>query len=212
MNDDEGDVIFTPDNEPYLGRELLFHFDNVICSCLEQSGKVAPHTHEIAKTDLQQAACQLIPQAISIALSVRELIRQGYLFGALVLVRPLSERAAILMYLHEKPAEIAKWNRGWRHNEAPSLARMFESIATASGHPLPVKGHQLTALHNSVLHGKPDCAVWSMMPLQGGRFGHMPSKILDNPALCDEICAQVVPWLVCVQGMIGAYFPELSNT
>jgi hypothetical protein len=33
------------------------------------------------------------PQGISLALSIRELIRQGYLFAALVLVRPLIERA-----------------------------------------------------------------------------------------------------------------------
>ena len=28
-------VVFTPDDEPYLGRETLFAFDNLICSCLE---------------------------------------------------------------------------------------------------------------------------------------------------------------------------------
>ena len=72
------------------------------------SGKVAPRTHDITRTDLQQAACQLIPQAINIALSIRELVRQGYLFGVLVLVRPLQERAVILLYLYQNPAEIAK--------------------------------------------------------------------------------------------------------
>jgi hypothetical protein len=41
-------------------------------------------------------------------LSIRELIRQGYLFGAMVLVRPLAERTAILLYLQRKPAEIEK--------------------------------------------------------------------------------------------------------
>ena len=210
MDDGSAQLVFTPDNEPYLGRQLLFHFDNLICSCLEQSGKVAPKTHEISKSDLQHAACQLIPQAISIALSIRELIRQGYLFGALVLVRPLSERAAILLFLNQNPAEVGKWNRGWRHDEAPSLAKIIESLAASSDFPHGLKGHQVTAPFNSVLHGKPDCAIWSMMPLEGGRFGHAPSKILNNPALCDEICAQAIPWLVCVQCMIGAFFPELS--
>ena len=47
------EVIFTPDNEPYLGRELLFHFDNAICECLEQSGKIAPK-----RTALTRPTCK----------------------------------------------------------------------------------------------------------------------------------------------------------
>src|SRR5450759_4137182 len=87
-------AVFTPSNEPYLGRETLYAFDKLIIVCLETSAEIAPRTHKIDKTDLQWAACQLIPQGISIALSIRELVRQGHLFGALVLIRPLAERAA----------------------------------------------------------------------------------------------------------------------
>jgi len=35
-------IIFTPDNEPYLGRELLFHFDQIISSAMEQNAVTAP--------------------------------------------------------------------------------------------------------------------------------------------------------------------------
>jgi len=209
---DEGDriVVFTPDNEPYLGRRWLFEFDNVICSCLAESSKVAPHTHTLTKSDLQQAACQLIPQAINVALSIRELIRQGYLFGALVLTRALVERAVILLYLQQKPSEIEKWNRGWQYNDAPSLAKMLETLVSSSSSPFPFKGHQLTAIYNSVLHAKPDCAHWSTIELGDGRIGLTPSKILDNPAMCDEVCGLCIPWLICVQCMIRSYFPDLS--
>ena len=72
MQENPIEVIFNPGNEPYLGRELLFHFDNAICACLEQNGKIAPKTHGLDKTDMQEAACQLIPQSISIALSIRD--------------------------------------------------------------------------------------------------------------------------------------------
>ena len=212
MNDDPSGLIFTPDNEPYLGRELLFHFDNAICACLEQNGKIAPKTHVLAKTDLQEAACLLIPQSISIALSIRELLRQGYLLGAWALVRPFAERAVILLYLNENPADIQKWNRGWRHDEAPGLAKMIESLASSKAYPTPLKGHQVTAPLNSVLHGKPDSAIWSLIPLHEGKYGHAPSKQLSNPALCDEVCANAIPWLVCVQCMMGAYFPEFIES
>jgi hypothetical protein len=162
------------------------------------------------KTRSQKAACQLVPQGISIALSIRELIRQGYLFGALTLVRPMAERAAILLYLNKRPAEIGKWNRGWQYGEAPCFSKMLEVIVPADLKPPGFKAHAATAMLNGVLHGKPDCAVWSLVPLEGENFGHGPSKSLDNPALCDEICGQTIPWLVCIQCMIGAYFPELN--
>jgi hypothetical protein len=204
--------VFTPDNEPYLGRELLFQFDRMICACLERNARAAPHSHQICLSDLQQAACQLIPQGISIALSIRELIRQGYLFGALTLVRPLAERAAILLYLHKLPADVAKWNRGWQHGEAPSFSKMLEVITSEDLRVSGFKGHQATAMLNGILHGKPDCAVWSLIPLEGERFGHGVSKSLSNPALCDEICGQTIPWLICLQCMMGAYFPDGEAT
>jgi hypothetical protein len=208
MKNPETTVVFTPGNEPYLGRELLFHFDQTICACLEQNARVAPHSRRIALSDLQKAACQLIPQGISIALSIRELIRLGYLFGALTLVRPIAERAAILLYLNKLPSEISKWNRGWQHSEAPCFSKMLEVIASQDLKDSGFKGHKATAMLNAILHGKPDCAVWSLIPLEGEEFGHGVSKILSNPVLCDEICGQTLPWLICIQCMMGAYFPE----
>jgi hypothetical protein len=121
-------VVFTPDNEPYLGRNLLFHFDQIVSSAMEQNAATAPQSHGRVLTDQQRMACQVIPQALSIMLSIRELIRQGYLFGAHVLVRPLVERAAILLYLHLHPEDIEKWNRGWHVGDAPGLAKMFDAI------------------------------------------------------------------------------------
>ena len=88
---------------------------------------------------------------------------------------------------------------------------MIDSIVKASGYPLPFDKHKATAEHNGIHHAKPDCAIWSMVPLEGGRFGHMPSKILNNPALCDEVCENAFAWLYGVQGMILAYFTELFS-
>ena len=99
-------VVFTPDNEPYLGRELLFHFDQLIISAMKQNSVIAPTSHGRVLTDHQNMACQVIAQSLSITLSIRELIRQGYLFGAHVLLRALVERAAILLYLNLYPADI----------------------------------------------------------------------------------------------------------
>src|SRR5215831_2287971 len=91
---------YTPQDEPYLGLESLLHYDRLIITCLEVSAKVAAYTHTYTnKSDLQTAASQIIPQSISIALSIRELIRQGYLFGAFVLIRPFAERTIMTLFL-----------------------------------------------------------------------------------------------------------------
>lgn len=211
MNFETPPIIFSPDNEPYLGRELLFHFDQLISSVMEQNSVFAPASHGQALNNHQRMACQVIAQGLSIALSIRELIRQGYLFGAHVLLRVLVERAAILLYLHLNPNEIQKWDRGWHHKEAPSLAKMFEDIKKKQKHEPIVRGGDLTSAMNSLMHAKPDSAPWNLINLDGKGVGHAVSKILNRPELCDDLCGNVIPWIVVIQGMMVAYFPNVSS-
>lgn len=201
-------AVFSPSNEPYLGRELLLHFDRTISICLKENSRIAPLTHKMSLSEHQSMACQVIPQAISIALSIRELVRQGYLFGAHVLIRPLVERTAILIYLHDQPSEIDRWTRGWVHGDAPSLGRMLEVLQHSAQGGVSVPGHELTSSMNSLLHGRLDSAPWSAVKESEEDLGHAPSKILNRPELCDAVCAQAVPWLASIVGMMGAYFPE----
>ena len=210
MIEKEIPVVFTPDNEPYLGRELLFHFDQMICCCLEQNSLIAPKTHDMNLNDSQKMACQVIPQSISIALSIRELIRQGYLFGGYVLVRSLIERVMILLYLHTLPEKIILWNNGWKHNKAPSLAIMFETIKNNIDTDTKLKGFEMTTHLNSLVHGKPDSALWNLVMVEGNKIGHAPSKIINNAKLCDDLCSEVVPYLVIIVSMVFAYFPEIE--
>ena len=65
MDSNEMPVVFTPDNEPYLGQTLLFHFDQLISSVMEQNAATAPKSHDLELTDHQKMACQVIPQALS---------------------------------------------------------------------------------------------------------------------------------------------------
>jgi hypothetical protein len=211
MDVKEVSVVFTPGNEPYLGLADLMFFDQLICSAMEQNSITAPTSHHHALTDHQKMACQVIAQSLSLALSIRELIRQGYLFGGHVLLRALTERAAMLIYLKDYPSEIDKWNRGWKYNEAPSLAKMFDAIQAKLGNGPAIPGRDLTAQMNSLLHAKPDSAPWNMIPLSESRQGHAVSKILDRPELCVELCVSAIPWLAVVIGMMKAYFPDEST-
>lgn len=167
--------------------------------------KIAPLSHTIEKTDLQDAACQLIPQGISIALSIRELVRQGYLYGASVLLRSLIERIAILRYLQAKPDAISKWKRGWQRKEAPDLAAMLDVMASESS---SCSGRDVTRLLNSIVHGKPDSAIWNLVQIADGQVGHAPSKMLNNPDLCDQICFIAAPMLIVLVCSMNELFSD----
>jgi hypothetical protein len=208
MPEDRGpQPVYLPSNEPYLGRELVFHFDQIIMSCLEVNADVSACTHRIQLSDLQKAACQLIPQGVNLSLTIRELVRQGYLFSALVLLRPLIERVAIISYLQANPSEIAVWNDGWRHNDKkrPSLAEMLE---TMSGSADIEVAKRLTYTLNHLVHGDPLAADWNLTELGDGGMGYSVGKVIDNPDLCDFICSQTICYVVVLMGMMVACFPE----
>jgi hypothetical protein len=91
--------IFTPDNEPYLGSELLKLFDTTIVKSMAVHRQLSARTYATDLSPLQIAAIEIIPQGVSIALSMRELVRQAYLFSAGILMRPLVERTGMVYYL-----------------------------------------------------------------------------------------------------------------
>jgi hypothetical protein len=200
--------VFTPGDEPYLGRELFFQFDNLICSCLELNSKCAPASHGGTLSEFERALCILVPQTISLALSIRELIRQGYLFGAKVLVRPLTERAVTILYLFKNPDAVRVWDDGWKYNKRPRLQEMVEYLndKLLQGAFPSVKGftHEL----NSATHGDPLSARWNVVVTGGGVPVFPVSKNLQSPQLADEICAEVIPWLAATMGMMSAAFGQ----
>lgn len=198
-------AVFTPKNEPYLGRETVRIFDELIVVCMETNARTAPHTHEIQKNDLQWAACQIIPSGISLALSIRELVRQGYLYGALVLLRPLAERAITILYLQRFPQNAGIWTRGWNHKERPTLAHMFNEIG---GDKFPNCGPEMTRALNSLIHGDPASAQWNLVQSGENSVGHAISKILNRPDLCDLACRDAAGWMAILLAMMEAIFPE----
>ena len=197
--------VFTPDNEPYLGRDSVLHFDQVILSCLEANAEVAAYTRNNKLNDLQRAACQIIPQGINLALSIRELVRQGYLFAAAVLMRPLIERAAIISYLHERPDEVSLWQNGWRYRERPSLATM---LATMNKEVNTKQAQDICTTFNSLTHGDPMSSGYNLVNLPTGGFGYSVGKVLNEPDLCDFVCFQSYLYLVVIMARMAGCFPD----
>lgn len=82
-------AVYTPDNEPYLGVPGVMALDRMIPLLVTEQHRAAHLTRQSSLSDLQRAAAEIVPAACSIALSIRELVRQAYLISALVLQRPL---------------------------------------------------------------------------------------------------------------------------
>lgn len=197
--------VFSPDNEPYLGREAVYHFDQVIISCLEANSKIAPHSHKIKLSRLQQAACQIIPQGINLALTIRELVRQGYLFGALILMRPLIERVANISYLQHNPDKLEIWHNGWRYKQRPELSDMLRIMSDK----IDVNAaKEICSFYNHIVHGDPIGANSNLIRLNDGSSGYSVGKIINDPQLCDFICFQSYCYLIVLMGMMVECFPD----
>jgi hypothetical protein len=215
MNDDsdskeEVPAVFDPGNEPYLGRNALLVFDKEIPFSLWVSRHIAAHTRSNRGrlTDLQTAACQIVPQGINLALSIRELIRQAYLFAALVLVRPLIERAAIISYICDHPEAIEQWKNGWRFRQRPSLNKMLAAMAPSGVDPDAAK--DICEHYGHIVHGDPVAADWNRIPLDDGSLGYAVGKVLDHGALCDELALQGWAYLRVLTARATSCFPEVS--
>jgi hypothetical protein len=201
--------VFTPNNEPYLGLEPLLWFDRIICWSMESNTKVAAWTREKASflTPLQRAACQIIPQGISIALSIRELVRQGYLFSALILMRPLIERSATVSYLDTHPEAVSLWEKGWPYHKRPKLAAMMANMA--GGVP-DNEAQNIINAHNSMVHGDPLSCYHNLVVLPDGDVGYTSGKILNNPDLCSAIAMQCYCYLIVITARMSKIFPDVK--
>ena len=204
--------VFTPDDEPYLGSQQLLAFDELICSCLELNSKCASASHDPGLSAFQRALCILVPQTISLALSIRELIRQGYLFGAKVLIRPFVERSVTMLYLFHNHDALRIWNEGWDYKRRPGLQKMVEYLNDKMLHGAYPSMKGFTHDFNSVTHGDPFSAKWNVV-LSEGIPVFPVSKNLNSPQLADEICIEAIPWLAATMGMMAAGFgPEEGTT
>jgi hypothetical protein len=154
--------------------------------------------------------CILVPQTISLSLSIRELIRQGYLFGAKVLVRPLTERAVTILYLFQSPDGLRLWDEGWDYKKRPRLQEMMEYIhRQLPGDSVFPKG--ATHALNSATHGDPFSARWNVVLREDGAPVFLPSKNLSSPDLADEICVEAIPWVAATMGIMSAAFGADSS-
>jgi len=191
-------VIYTPDDEPYLGLDQLKQLDKMISLTMELNAKIAPAIRGRSLSDLEKAAVEIIPHGFSIALSIRELIRQGYLLSARILVRPLAERAAVITYLVDNPSSVEAWRDGWKHKDRPPLwkliASMREGTERLGDHEEIAR--EIAADFHMLVHADPVGASKNAILTDDGQPGFSPTKDLDSPIRCEDLCLQVTTFLI----------------
>src|SRR6266508_1635178 len=150
-------VIYTPDDEPYLGLPSVYRLDRLITKGMQVSTAIAKVLKLTTPTELQKATIEIAPGALSVALSIRELVRQGYLLSGFILLRPLMERAATLAYLADHPDTVSTWKDGWQYGTRPTLRKRVEALAkTPTGDSVEAVANAIndaTRTYNALVHG-----------------------------------------------------------
>lgn len=211
-----GGVIFTPDNEPYLGLVEVKALDDVIVATVNEMERAKPFTASKELTAHQKVAILIIPSGVSLCLSIRELIRQAYLHGALTLLRPVLERTITLQYLRLHPDALPIWENGWKYSERPKLHEMTKSLFSdhldkelrevLSGNNWTV--HQvLTKEGNDMVHGGIDALLKNVNFAEQGPTTST-GKVVNRPDLAKKAALECATWLAILLTESSAAFPE----
>lgn len=202
--------VFLPHNEPYLGHPTLLEFDHAIPPAIRTHIRLSQGTFDRNLSPLEQAAAQLIPQAVSIALSIRELIRQGYLFSAALLLRPLIERVGLVEYLRVHPEAVQSWHSGWPRRDQPSLQTLLETTSQNEAGSVDDLHFFSNVLHK-LIHPDPAGALWNMITREDGKPAFSSGKILDDPEFCDFVSVTGSRFLLLVTRIAEDIFGREVN-
>ena len=211
--DGDQSAVFTPENEPYLGCPGVQHFDEMIVLLMETHHRIGPWSRGNTLNSLQGAVCQLAPQATSLLLGMRELLRQAYLLPAAVLLRPALERIATLSWLCEHPDQVHRWHEGWKHGDRPNLAKRMESMHSRAGPRGDVEAgaREVRDHFNGLVHGDPDSANMGAILLPDGQAGFSVSKDLGSPARASGLAFQGAMYATVLIARCNECFPDAGR-
>jgi len=201
--------VFTPGDEPYLGLAAVQFFDQMLIGLAAQQRQIGPWTRTNAMSALQEAAAELVPGACSVTFSIRELVRQGYLLSARILLRPLVERVSTLAYLIDHEDAVDLWKAGWPHKSRPSLATRLSTITGPGEVPADIKAafDESRQIYNSLVHGDPHSALTSAIVLPDGNPGYTISKDVRSPSRAAEICHEAGAYAMVLTVRSAQVFP-----
>ena len=184
MADKTARPVYLPSNEPYLGSKSLLAFDQAIPRAMNVHLAIAPNSFSPTLTPLQRCAVEIVPQGLSIALSIRELIRQAYLFSAAILMRPLIERTGLMQHLVTYPAAVSAWHAGWPRKEQPPFGELFALIMPDAS---VAHREQVVSLMHKLVHIDPKSSLFNTIRRDDGSLAFASGKNLSELAQAEVI-------------------------
>lgn len=141
-------------------------------------------TFTTSMTPLQTAAAEIIPQGVSIVLSIREMIRQAYLYPAAILVRSLVERTGMVQYLLVNPKAVAAWHAGWLRKLQPDFQKLLNLVdSTSSAEEKEVTRRVL----HTLVHSDPQGSKFNMFAQTDGSLAYASGKESSQPKKAEAI-------------------------
>lgn len=182
--------------DPYLGMRSLYDLDLFIPTLCEVNLSVAKWTqaNKSKMNELQNACSCIMPNAIQISLSIRELIKSGYLFSAKILLRSLLERILVISVFQKKPEKIKKWLESKGTDNRPSYNEMLDYVDEFQrfheAENIDIKSlmkEYIKDLH-SVVHTDVFGLGQNTMKSPEGDIRYLSGADHNNPQFADEIC------------------------
>jgi hypothetical protein len=198
-------LTYTEDNEPYSKLQSLSQFDNEIQWSIDLDKRTNPIIERDKISELQIIISKIYPQGIGIALGIRELVKQAYLFGALTLLRPLLERVAVISYIEKEKNGIEIWKNGWKHNERPSLFEMLKTIPDLKVDDDSIRG--LKDFYNSLIHGDPMSSPWNTYKDNENKIRYASGRIETDENTCNYICIAGFHFIYLLNKRLDSIFP-----
>jgi hypothetical protein len=200
--------IYLPHNEPYLGSKSLLAFDMAIPRAMQVHAAIGSTTFSRELSPLQRCAVEIIPRGVSIALSIRELIRQAYLFSAAILMRPLVERTGLMQHFVTYPNEVTAWHAGWPRKGQPTFDALFALVM-----PDASVDHreQITSLMHKLAHTDPKSALFNMFRRPGGSLAFASGKVLsrlDSAEVIADLAKHCLQRLTAISAFVFDYQPR----
>ena len=176
--------VYSPDSEPYLGNGALHVFDLTITRAITFLNDAGQRTFASSLSPLQAAAAEIIPQGVGIVLSIRELLRQAYLYPAAILIRPLVERTGMIQYLATNASAVAAWTDGWPRKSQPDFQKLLDLVDFKSSAEEKEVTRQV--LHKLV-HSDPKGSKFNMFARPDGSLAYASGRELEQPKRVEAI-------------------------
>ena len=179
--------LYSQADEPFACLELLGAFDQALEQALDIYTVLQPTVAEGPKTEAQHAAIALFPTGLSIAYSIRELLRQAFVGPARILVRPLFERTAALDYVVNNPEGGPVWARGWRSGDRPSLPKLMAAMSNEDDRFDAIVN--LVNDYNALVHVSREDSRQFLAEDPAGQLGYSPTQTPREIASAENVSA-----------------------